>query len=411
MVGIDIKKHFPIFNNGNLVYLDNAATTQRPQQMIDAVSNFYSKSNSNVRRGLYDLGERATVCYEDARDIVAKFVNASDSSEIIFTSGTTESINFIASAWARQNLSEGDEILLTQVEHHANLLPWLRVSEQLGVKIKFIEIDPEDYSLKTNVTNLINEKTKLVAVSHCSNVIGEIWDLESNQLENLIKRAHEVGAKVLIDGAQSVPHRAINLQKLNADFFAFSGHKMGGPTGVGVLYIKKELHETVEPYKLGGSMVHEVAYDNATWLPAPQKFEAGTPPIAQVVGLAEAVNFIKKHVDYEEQKKHESMLCTALIEEIEKLSCIRILGNKDRLKSDGHLVSFVVDGVHAHDIAGFLSSKGIAVRAGHHCAQPFARLLGVEASVRVSFYVYNTLYDVELTVSAVKEAIAMFRNN
>jgi cysteine desulfurase / selenocysteine lyase len=411
MVGFDLKKQFPILGNNDLVYLDNAATTQRPRQMIDAISNFYAKSNANVCRGLYPLGEKATVFYEEARDIVANFINAADRSEIIFTSGTTESINFVAEAWAVHNLREGDEILLTQVEHHANMLPWQRVADKVGARLRFIEVDQETFELKLDDTNLINHKTKLVAVSHCSNVIGNIWGENFEHLQQLISKAHGVGAKVLIDGAQSVPHYAIDLQMLDADFFVFSGHKMCGPTGVGVLYIKKDLHETVEPYQLGGSMIYEATFKNATWLPAPQKFEAGTPPIAQVIGLAETINFIKEYIPFDEQHKHETKLCSMLVEELEKLSCIRIIGNVERLKNCGHLVSFVVDGVHAHDVAGFLGSKGISMRAGHHCVQPFTRLLGIEASVRASFYAYNTMEDVDKTVIAIKDAVSMFRNN
>ena len=343
-----IRDDFPIFSKieqsgQNLVhghkyvYLDSAATTHKPQVVIDSLVDFYTLHNANVHRGLYESGEQATALYEGAREKIAKFINAKKTSEIIFTSGTTESINFVAQTWATSNLKPGDEILLTQAEHHSNLLPWQRVAKQTGAVLKFITINPKTFKLEQNVLEQnspeqwVTSRTKLVAVTYVSNILGDIWDAgvsdtcvsdtcvhdtRAGLLENLLNTAKEHGAKILIDAAQAVAHRKIDLQTLDVDFMAFSGHKMFGPTGIGVLYIKSDLHDQIEPYKVGGGMVNSVSFDSASWAQAPQKFEAGTPAIAQVIGLGAAVDYISQNLDFDQVAKHEAVLCKRLLSEL-----------------------------------------------------------------------------------------------
>lgn len=388
-----IKKDFPLLgkkiNNHSLIYFDNAATSQKPQAVIDAITHFYESQNSTIHRAVYAFGEQATTLYEQARSTVAEFINA-DVHEIVFTKGATESINAVATGWALVHLKPGDEILLTQMEHHANLLPWQQIAKRTGAVLKFISVLSDGTLDISTLDQLITKKTKLVSCVHVSNALGT-----HNDIETIVAKAHTVGAKVLIDAAQSVAHQKIDVKKINCDFLAFSGHKMLGPTGIGVLYIKKDLHDQMQPYEFGGGMVYEVDFTHATWAKAPHKFEAGTPPIAQAIGLAAAIDYINKHIDFKKLKSHEAQLCAALIEGLQKNSKIRILGPIEQLKENGHLVSFVVEGMHAHDVATHLSNHGICVRAGHHCAQPLAKVMGIPASVRASFYAYNTLEEVE----------------
>jgi cysteine desulfurase / selenocysteine lyase len=405
-----VKLDFPIFNKkfdfGNLTYLDSAATSQKPKQVIDGTMFFYENYNANVYRSIYELGETATSLFDSARDKVAKFINAFPE-EIVFTSGTTEGINFVADAWAKKNISSGDQIVITNAEHHANLLPWQRVAHENKAELKFLKLNFKNFLIDlSDLEKIINEKTKLVAITHSSNMIGDVW---GGQLEKVIKRARQVGAKILIDAAQTAPRQKIDVKKLDADFLVFSGHKMLGPTGVGVLFIKKEMHDSVEPYQVGGSMVYSVSLENATWKQAPYKFEAGTPPIAQVIGLGYAIDYLNSNIDFDALQEHEALLCTKLIQELEKIEGVRILGNKEDLKKIGHLVSFAVNNIHAHDLGAFLGQKGVSVRSGNHCAQPLAILLGAESSLRVSFYIYNTLQDVEIFVDELKKAIKFFR--
>lgn len=388
-----IRKDFPLLqkkvNNRSLIYFDNAATSQKTQQVIDAMTHFYEFQNSNIARSVYAFGEQATTLYEQARAKVAEFINA-DVNEIVFTKGATESINAVATGWALTNLKAGDEILLTQMEHHANLLPWQQISQRIGAVLKFIPVLSDGTLDMSKLDQLITKKTKLVSCVHVSNALGT-----HNDIETIIKKAHAQGAKVLIDAAQSVAHQKIDVKKLNGDFLVFSGHKMLGPTGIGVLYIKKDLHDQMQPYEFGGGMVYEVDFTHASWAKAPHKFEAGTPPIAQAIGLAAAIDYIKKHIDFDQLKTHEALLCSALINGLQKNPKIRILGPIEQLKEAGHLVSFVIEGMHAHDVATHLSNHGICVRAGHHCAQPLAKVMNIHASVRASFYAYNTLEEVE----------------
>jgi cysteine desulfurase/selenocysteine lyase len=394
-----VRNDFPILaqrvNGNRLAYVDNASTSQKPQVVLDAVRTFETAFNANIYRGVHSFGEETTQQYENVRAQVARFIGAADASEIIFTKGTTESINFIATAWALKNLQQGDEIVLTQLEHHANLIPWQQVAQKTGAKLLFIPVNSDGSLDYSTLDQLITPHTKLVAISHVSNALGTHVDVV-----RIGTHAKKVGAKMLIDAAQSVPHQRINVQQLGCDFLAFSGHKMLAPTGVGILYIKKELHNAVEPYQFGGGMVFNVGWQESTWAQAPQKFEAGTPPIAQVIGLGAAIDYLEKQVDFDALQRHEAQLCAQLIDGLQKIAHIRILGPIDELRQQGHLVSFVVDGVHAHDVAAYLDQQGVAVRAGHHCAQPLAQKLGYDTSVRASFYLYNSAQDVQQLLDA-----------
>ncbi len=407
-----IRSDFPIFSKiekmgRKFVYLDSAATTHKPQQVIDSVVDFYTLNNANVHRGLYDSGEQATALYEGAREKVAKFINAKASCEIIFTSGTTESINFVAQTWALSNLKPGDEILLTQAEHHANLLPWQRVAKQTGAVLKFVSINNITFKVEQSAPeHLVTSRTKLVAVTYISNVLGDIW--ATGQLESLITAAKKHGAKILIDAAQAVAHRKVDVQALNIDFMAFSGHKMFAPTGIGVIYIKSDLHDQIEPYKIGGGMVNSVSFQSASWAKSPHKFEAGTPPIAQAIGLGVAIDYMSQNLNFDQIAKHEIFLHKKLLAELVKIKKIKIAGNISATELHGSMVCFAVDGVHAHDIAGYVGGKGISVRAGHHCAQPLVKSLGFESLVRVSFGVYNTEQDVDTFVIELTEALKFF---
>jgi cysteine desulfurase/selenocysteine lyase len=399
----NIKKDFPIFlYKGPFVYLDSAATSQKPQSVIDALEKFYTHYNSNVHRGIYELGETATILYEQARDKVAYFINAPYREEIIFTSGATEGINNIAFYFATSILHPGDEILLTQAEHHANLLPWQEVTRKTGAVLKYIPINKETLCCE-NPENFLTNKTKFVSITSYSNIIGDIWGPE--KLKEFIYRAHTQKAYVLVDAAQSIAHEKIDIQKLDPDFMVFSGHKVFGPTGIGVLYIKKYLHDIIPPFKKGGSMVQQVTFTDATWAPAPQKFEAGTPHISGAIGLGVALDYFTEHFDYKDLAQYESALCYNFYEGLSKISFINIISNKERLKAGGHLISFSVDNIHAHDIASALGSKGIAVRAGALCAQPIVNLLGFDSLTRVSVAPYVTQENIEYTLREIFCAI------
>ncbi len=402
-----ISENFPLLHDNDFIYLDSAATSQKPQQVIDAVSNFYERENAPVHRGLYPLAETATIKYEKARDCITQFINAAEPCEVIFTKGTTEGINFIASSWALENVQPGDEILLTQAEHHANLLPWQWVAAKTGATLVFIPIDKTTYELN-DPCSYISAKTKLVAVTHSSNVLGPIWS-DNAHLKNFIDAVHQAGAVVLLDAAQSVAHQKLDVRDLGADFVVFSGHKMFGPTGIGVLYINKKYHGSLEPYQRGGSMVHHVSFNHATWAQSPQKFEAGTPPIAQAIGLGAAVDFIQQSINFEQLKQHEADLCKQLIQGLKLIPDVTIVGNQEQLVEQGHLVSFAMRGIHPHDIATQLGLKGIAVRAGHFCAQPLVTELGFESLLRVSMAAYNTSQEIESFLQELEYAINLFK--
>lgn len=399
----NLRSDFPILtkkiNGKPLLYFDNAATSQKPQAVIDALVNFYTEHNSNISRSVYAFGEETTTLYEHARATVAHFINANPE-DIIFTKGTTEGINFVASTWAAQHIKKDDRILVSQMEHHSNLIPWQQCAKDTGAHLDVIPVLPNGTLDLTILPNVLSKKTKLVAVTHVSNALGT-----RNEIEQIIKAAHAVGARVLIDAAQSAPHERIDVKKLNCDFLVFSGHKMLGPTGIGVLYIKKELHDQTRPYQYGGGMIYEADMRHASWQKAPHKFEAGTPPIAQAIGLAAAIEYLQTHVSFDDLRKHEAMLCAALIDGLAPFKKVKILGPVDQLKKSGHLVSFTIDGMHPHDIAAHLSTFGICVRAGNHCAQPLFKALGIIGSVRASFYLYNTVQEVEYLLKALEQLL------
>lgn len=391
------RKDFPLIIDSGIVYCDNAATTQKPESVIKALDVFYRSTNAPVHRGFYALAEKATEQFEQAREKVRQFLGAAETCEIVFTRGATEGVNTVVHAWGEKNLNKGDEIVLSEVEHHSMLVPWQQFARERGCVLKFIPADSDGVLDYTTLSSVITSKTKFVGISAGSNVIGVASDVEP-----VIRRAHEVGAVVLVDGAQMAPRMRYHMQKLECDFFVFSGHKMLGPTGIGVLYIKKALHASLKPFLYGGSMVLSVDWQESEWRGMPDLLEAGTPAIAQVIGLGAALDYLQA-VDFEWLQKHETLLTARFIEGVEKISDIRILGPLEQMKQSGHLVSFVVKGMHAHDVAAYLDQFHVAVRAGHHCAQPIHNKLGVPGSVRASFYLYNTERDVEILVDALKK--------
>ncbi len=405
--GKKIKKDFPIFSHHkNLIYFDNATTYQKPRQVIDAVSNFYKTANSNVHRSFYKLGEVATEQYEGTREKLRKFINAKDVSEIIFTKGTTESINFIANSWARDHLKPGDEIVTSKAEHHANFIPWQKVAQKTGATLKFINFNKQTGYLE-DAEKLINKKTKLVAVTQASNVVGDVWEV--GHLEKLIEKAHSVGAKVLLDSAQAIIHHKIDVQKLNPDFIAFSGHKMMAPTGIGVAYIKQELHGDVSPNQFGGSMIGDVSFEKAVCALPPKKFEAGTPPISSVIGWGSALDYIEKKVNFDELGKHEASLCNKALDGLCFIKGINIAGNIDNLRKHGYVISFTIDGIDSEKLANKLGAQEIAFRTGHHCAIPFVRHLGSDDFLRISLGMYNSQKDIETFLDGLQRSVATLR--
>jgi cysteine desulfurase / selenocysteine lyase len=397
------RKDFPILKqkvNGHpLIYFDNAATSQKPQQMIDALSTFYTQYNNNIHRSVHALAEQTTTLYEQARAKVAQFINA-DPEEIIFTKGTTEGINFIANTWAQHKLEAKDQIVLSELEHHSNIIPWQQLAEKKGINLAYIPVLQDGMLDYDALTRIIDRDTKLVSITAVSNALGTHVDLPC-----IIKAAHAVDARILVDAAQLAPHCRIDVKQLNCDFLVFSGHKMLGPTGIGVLYIKKTLHKQTLPYQYGGGMVYEANYDTATYVAAPHCYEAGTPPIAQAIALGAVIDYLDTF-SFDALHNHEAALCAQLIEGLSAYNRITMLGPIEQLKKKGHLVSFIVKDMHAHDVAAYLSKYGIAVRAGHHCAQPLAKKLGIAASVRVSFYLYNTHEEVEKFLEVIRLLIS-----
>lgn len=398
---MDMKKYrkdFPFFKaidehnskeNAQLVYFDTSATAQRPFLVIDAMSHFYATANANPLRGLYDLSERATVAYEHARNEVASFINAKDSSEIIFTRNTTESLNLVAYSYGLSTLKAGDEICITIMEHHSNILPWQMVCRQTGAKLVFMECDKATGVINDEeINSKITEKTKIVSFAHVSNVLGV-----TNPVKKIANKAHEVGAVVVVDGAQSSAHKKIDVQQMDVDFFALSGHKLCGPMGIGALYGKKEILEKMPPFLTGGEMIEYVTRDSATWAEVPHKFEAGTVSAADAVGLGAAIRYIKS-VGMDKIEEYDKYLTSLLIDGMKKIPHVNIVGPQDGSKRSG-IATFTIDGVHPHDIASLLSDEHIAIRAGHHCAQPLGQYLGVQSSARASLYFYNTPEEVQ----------------
>ena len=404
-----IREQFPIFQeHPSLIYLDSAATTHKPESVINTISNFYRSNNATVHRALYPLGEAATTAFEGVRDTVATFINAANREEIVFTKGATEAINCFAQSWALANLKANDEILLTQAEHHANLFPWQDVAKRTGAKLVFIPVDTQTYGL-ISPTAYLTPRTKLVAITAESNVIGPLWDSKKHELKTFIAKAHGYNAIVLLDAAQSIAHTPLDVQDLKADAVAFSGHKIFGPTGVGVLYITKDVQKNMHPYQFGGSMIYEANFTDATWTTGAQKFEAGTPPIASVIGLGAAIDFMRKYVDFKKLAEHENALCRQFIDGLITIPGVSIIASPLSYTHGTHVVSFVVEGFHPHDLAFELGHKNISLRAGHHCAQPLVTLLGHHAVLRIGVAVYNTPEDIAQCLETLKTTINGFR--
>ncbi|WP_027956419.1 cysteine desulfurase [Halobacillus kuroshimensis] len=391
-----VREQFPILQqevNGHpLVYLDSSATSQKPLQVIEKLDEYYRGYNSNVHRGVHTLGTKATDEYEGAREKVRRFINASSTQEVIFTRGTTTAINTVASSYGRANLSEGDEVVITQMEHHSNIIPWQQVVKETGAVLKYIPMQPDGTVRLEDAEATITDKTKIVAMMHVSNVLGTI-----NPVKEVAEIAHRKGAVMLVDGAQSVPHMSIDVQDLDADFYAFSGHKMCGPTGIGVLYGKKALLNDMEPVEFGGEMIDFVNLYDSTWKELPWKFEGGTPIIAGAVGLGAAIDFLTD-IGLDNIRRHEEKLAAYAVQEMNKMDDMKIFGPEHR----AGLVTFNLGDVHPHDLATVLDAEGVAVRAGHHCAQPLMRWLNVSATARASFYLYNTEEDIDRLVAGLQ---------
>ena len=390
----DYKKDFPLLAESDIAYLDNAATEQRPACVLDAEREFYERWNANPLRGLYELGVEATEQYEHARERVARFVHAKSEREIIFTRNTTEGINLVAYSYALPQLKPGDEILVTIMEHHSNLLPWQMAARRTGATLKYLECEPDGTLTDETIQTVINEKTKLVAVAQVSNVLGCV-----NPIEKIVARAHEVGAVVVMDGAQSVPHMPVDVQKLDVDFMAFSGHKLMGPMGIGVLYGRKVLLEEMPPFLTGGEMIDSVTREGAVFAELPHKFEAGTVNAAGAAGLAASIDYLNQ-VSFDFIQEQELALTQRAMEGLAKVPHVHVMGSEDPANHTG-IVSFTIEGVHPHDVSEILASDGIDVRAGHHCAQPLLTYLGVHSSTRASFMFYNTLDEVDAFVKSV----------
>lgn len=399
-----IRKDFPVLKRqirGNpLVYLDNGASSQKPIQVLEAMQTFYEAHYANIHRGIYTLAEEATEKFEAARERVRTFISAGSTQEIIFTRGTTESINLVAHSWGDQNIQAGDEILLTEMEHHSNLVPWQILAEKKGAKLKFIPVDNRGELDLTDWDRLFTKRTRLVAVIMASNTLGTV-----NPVAEMIQRAHAGNVPVLLDAAQAAPHLKLDVRALNCDFLAFSSHKMLGPTGIGVLYGKREHLEKMPPFLGGGEMIKKVEWDHSTWNDLPWKFEAGTQSIAEAVGLHAAIDYLEK-IGLENIHSHEESLVRYAMEQLSNTEGVTLYGPPPGKRVG--LVSFILNDVHAHDVAAVLDRNGIAVRAGHHCTQPLHRKLGLEATVRASFYLYNTKEEVDILIRALKEAVIMF---
>ncbi|HEX2294352.1 MAG TPA: cysteine desulfurase [Actinomycetota bacterium] len=399
-----VRKDFPIFetlaHGKPLVYLDSAATSHKPRQVIDRIVRFYETENANVHRGIYELGEKATAAYEGAREASARFIGARSTRSIVFTRGTTEAINLIRYTWAREHVREGDEILVTDMEHHSNLIPWQLHCLDTGAVLRHLPIDGEGRLRVDLLGEYVTEKTKLVALNLMSNVLGTI-----NPVRQIADAAHAVGARILVDAAQAAPHLAFDVNELDADFLAFSAHKMCGPTGAGVLYGREDLLEAMPPFHGGGEMIREVWSDRATFAEVPHKFEAGTPNVAQVVGMGAAIEYLEE-LGMDAVRAHEIELTAYALDRLRDAGAA-IYGPPDA-HDRGGVVAFNLSEVHPHDMATIVDQEGVCIRAGHHCAQPLMRCLGVPATARASFYVYNTRDDVDRLIDALDKAKGWF---
>lgn len=406
IAGFDVERirgDFPILQtrvHGNpLVYLDNAATSQKPQAVIDAISNYYSGENANIHRGVHYLSELATRKYEETREKVRDLINAKSIREIVFVRGTTEAINLVSSTYGRENIRAGDEIIISNMEHHSNIVPWQLLCESIGAKLKVIPINDDGEIIFDEYLKLLNDKTKLVAVVHTSNSLGTI-----NPVQQIISGAHARDVPVLLDGAQAVPHQKINVQDLDCDFFAFSSHKFFGPTGVGVLFAKEDLLEKMPPYEGGGEMITSVTFEKTTYNELPHKFEAGTPNIAGVVALGKAIDYVSE-IGYEHIHRHEVELLKYATEELSSIKSLRLIGTAAK---KAPVISFTLDNIHPHDMGTILDRQGIAVRTGHHCTQPVMKRFNVPATTRASFAFYNTKEEIDRLVEGIHHGLNLF---
>ena len=397
----NLKKYFKIFENKNITYLDSGATTQKPIQVINAIQEFYENENANPHRGAYSLSIEATESYENTRTKISEFINAKSRDEIIFSKNATESLNLIAYSYGMDNLKKDDEIVISIMEHHSNLVPWQKVSKVTGSKLNYMYINDEFEISDEEIESKITDKTKIVGITHVSNVLGTI-----NNIEKIIKYAHKKGAIVIVDASQSIPHMKIDVQKLDVDFLVFSGHKMLAPLGIGVLYGRKELLNNMNPFLMGGDMIEYVYEQETTFAPLPNKFEAGTQNVEGVIGLGAAIDYIE-NIGYEKIQEIEKKVVGYAIGELSKLDFLKLYITPNISNHSG-VISFNINGVHPHDVASILDSNNVCVRSGNHCAQPLMRFLGIDSTCRASFYFYNTKQDVDNLVFALKKAYNMF---
>ena len=399
----NIKENFPILeqkiNGKNLVYLDSAATTQKPNEVIDSLNNYYKNNNSNIHRGIHTLSQRATEDYENTREIIANFIGATSSKEIIFVRGATEAINLIANSYVKPLLNENDEIIISQMEHHANIVPWQMVCEEKKAKLKIIPIDNNGELILKEFNNKINERTKFISINHVSNSLGTI-----NPIKEIIQIAHQNNIKIMIDGAQAIQHLEIDMKEINADFYCFSGHKMYAPTGIGVLYGKMDLLEQMPPYQGGGDMIKSVTFEKTIYNDIPNKFEAGTPNISGAIALGKAIEYISQ-IGINNINKHETDLLNYATSKLKQIDKVRIIGEA---KKKAAVISFIIEGIHPHDIGTIMDSYGIAIRAGHHCTQPVMDFYDIPATARASFAIYNTKKDVDELIKAIEKCIEVF---
>ena len=398
-----IKEEFPILskkvNNKSLIYLDNASTTQKPKTVIETIQNYYESTNSNIHRGVHHLSQKATEEYEKSRETIQHFIGAKSSKEIIFVRGATEAVNLVANSYVKPLLSEGDNIIISQMEHHANIVPWQIIAKEKKIKIRVVPINNDGELIIDEIDKLIDEKTKFISLNHVSNSLGTI-----NPIRKLIQKAHQNDIRIMIDGAQAVQHMKVNVAELDVDFYCFSGHKMYGPTGIGILYGKKEILDEMEPYQGGGDMIKSVTFEKTIYNDVPHIFEAGTPNIVGAIGLGKAVEFIE-NITIEKIEKHELNLLNYATDKIKKIKGIQIIGNS---KVKASVISFVMEGIHPHDIGTIMDNLGIAIRAGHHCTQPIMDFYEIPATARASFAIYNTKEDVDKLIDGIQKTKEVF---
>ena len=398
-----VKEEFPILskevNNKPLIYLDNASTTQKPASVIDEIQEYYECTNSNIHRGVHHLSQKATEEYEEARTKIQKFIGAESSKEIVFVRGATEAVNLVANSYVNPLLSEGDNIIISHMEHHANIVPWQLIAKQKNIDIKVIPINEKGELVITELDNLIDKQTKFISLNHVSNSPGTV-----NPVEELIQKAHQNNIRIMIDGAQAVQHMKVNVTDLDVDFYCFSGHKMYGPTGIGILYGKKEILDKMEPYQGGGDMIKSVTFEKTIYNDVPHIFEAGTPNIVGAIGLGKAIDFIEK-TTLEKIEEHEMDLLNYATQKISKIEGVRIIGTSENKAS---VISFIMDGIHPHDIGTIMDNLGIAIRAGHHCTQPVMDFYDIPATARASFAIYNTKEDVDKLIEGIEKTKEVF---